>query len=149
MILDGDRLLRDLRLPYYTIAMLREMKVGDCYELFDVYGPSMFKNGDTELDPANASASIERIKGGYRLSAGWMLHIGKARRRGHMWAPGVTLKLLPGRKFELVPAKGADGEKVALAGLRLFIRINRLLTDLLPWPRRLVPRMMSACCCPP
>lgn len=124
MILDGDKLLRDLRLPYYTIAMLREMKLGDSYELFDVYGPSMFKG--VETDPANASARIEKVKGGYRLSALWMLHIGKAKRRGHMWSPGVTLKLLPGRKFELVPAKGTDGQQVAHGGLRLFIRINRL-----------------------
>ena len=124
MVIDGDKLLRDLRLPYYTIAMLRDMKLGDCYELFDVYGPSMFKGGDT--DPANAGARIEKVKGGYVLSGLWMLHIGKAQKRGHMWSPGVKLKLLPARKFELIPEKRADGEQVALAGLRLLIRICRL-----------------------
>lgn len=124
MIIDGDKLLRDLRLPYYTIAMLRDMRVGDSYELFDVYGPSMLPG--TDVDPANAGARIEKVKGGYALSALWMLHIGKAKKRGHMWVPAVKLKLLPGRKFELVPDKREDGEQVALAGLRLFIRICRL-----------------------
>mgnify|MGYP003597351062 CR=1 FL=1 len=120
MIIDGDKLLRDLRLPYYTIAMLRDMKHGDSYELFDVYGPAMHPG--TDADPANAGARIEKVKGGYVLSALWMLHIGKAQKRGHMWSPGVKLKLLPGRKFELIPEKRANGEQVALAGLRLFAR---------------------------
>lgn len=150
LIIDGDKLLRDLRLPYYTIAMLRDMKVGDSYELFQVYGPSMLPG--TGADPAYAGARIEKVKGGYELSALWMLHIGKATKRGHMWVPAVKLKLLPGRKFELVPDKRKDGEQVALAGLRLFIRICRLAHRLAVMAkasgakddaRKLLPTMMS------
>lgn len=111
--IDADKILNDLRLPYYTIAMLRDMKLGDDYQLFDVYGPSI-----AGADPANASASIEKIKGGYSLSAMWMLNIGNARRRGHMWVPTVTINLLPGRKFKIKQAN--------LNALRLFIRICRL-----------------------
>lgn len=124
MVIDGDKLLRDLRLPYYTIAMLRDMKVGECYELFDFYGPALPELGDA--GPANAGARIERVKGGFLFSALWMLHIGKAKRRGHMYAPGVKLKLLPGRKLEIVSERFEDGEQVAFAGLRLFVRICRL-----------------------
>lgn len=120
--IDGNKLLRDLRLPYFTIAMLREMKVGDYFELFDV---SMAVVKSEKEDYPTASARIERVKGGYSLSALWMLHVGKVKRRGHMFCPGVTLKLMPGRQFE-IPAKTQSEAEVSLAGLRLFIRIVRL-----------------------
>jgi hypothetical protein len=119
MIVDGDQLLRDLRLPYYTIAILRNMKVGDRFELFDVCGPSMFEGGD----PSSASAGIERVKGGHNLSALWMLHIGNARRRGHLWASGVKLKLLAGRRFEILTESDAGEAK---ATLQSFVCICRL-----------------------
>ena len=120
--IDGDKLLRDLRLPYFTIAMLREMKVGDYFELFDV---SMALGKSEKEDYPTASASIERVKGGYSLSAIWMLHVGKVKRRGHMFVPGVALKFLPGRKFE-IQAKDQNAAAMAIAGIRLFIRIVRL-----------------------
>lgn len=122
LCIDGDKLLRDLRLPYFTIAMLREMKVGDYFELFDV---SMYMEKSVNEDYPTASARIERVKGGYSLSALWMLHVGKVKKRGHMFVPGVTLKLLPGRKFE-IQAKDQNAAAVAIAGIRLFIRIVRL-----------------------
>ena len=120
--LDGDKLLRDLRLPYFTIAMLREMKVGDYFTLFDV---GMFVDMGDKEDCPTASAQIERVKGGYSLSALWMLHVGKVKRRGHMFVPGVTLKLMAGRQFE-IRAKDQSEAEVSIAGLRLFIRIVRL-----------------------
>lgn len=120
--LDGDKLLRDLRLPYFTIAMLREMKVGDYFELFDV---SRCVDMDDKEDYPTASARIERVKGGYSLSALWMLHVGKVKKRGHMFVPGVTLKLMPGRRFE-IRTRDQNEADVSIAGLRLFIRIVRL-----------------------
>lgn len=122
IVLDGNKLLRDLRLPYFTIAILREMKVGDYVELFDV---SMYVDNSDKQDYPNAGARIERVKGGYCLSALWMLHIGKVKKRGYMFCPGVTVKLMPGRKFE-IPAKDDGEADVSMAGLRLFIRIVRL-----------------------
>lgn len=122
LIIDGDRLLRDLRLPYWTISILRQMHVGDGYDLFDFYGPPM-GIGDDNL--SNTGARIERIKGGLFLSAGWMLHVGKAHKRGHMLCLDTKLVLLPNRKFE-VTHLGFSKEPVNLMGLRLFVRIVRL-----------------------
>jgi hypothetical protein len=121
VVIDGDKLLRDLRLPYFTIAMLRGMKLGASYELFDVYGPSL---GCSE--PASAGACIEKIKGGYMLSALWMLNVGKAKRRGHLWSPSVVLKLLPNRKFAVSDVFVSARRPISLDGLKLFVRIVRL-----------------------
>jgi hypothetical protein len=119
--IDGDRLLRDLRLPYFTMAKLREMKVGEVYELFDVYGPPMFPEGS---EATCAGASIERIKGGLCFNALWMLNVGrKGRKRPIMFVPSVVLKQVQKRNFELQVDKEAHHSH---HGLRLFVRIVRL-----------------------
>ncbi|WP_037586985.1 hypothetical protein [Stenoxybacter acetivorans] len=123
LLIDGDKLLRDLRLPYFTIAQLREMKVGDCYELFDVYEPGLWQ-GDMSAS-ANAFAAIERVYGSCRLSGLWLLNIGNAKRRGYLYVDEIRIKLLPNRTFELLPYR-QGGEQAALNGLRLFVRICRL-----------------------
>jgi len=125
--IDGDRLLRDLRLPYYSFAQLREMRVGDHYVLFDFTGPPVF--GLPGAEPSVAGATMERIRGGIRLTALWMLHVGRgARRRPHVVVPGITLQLLSGRQVRLIPDHdgGASEEpRRAGDGLRLFTRVVR------------------------
>lgn len=118
-LIDGNRLLRDLRLPYWTFAQLRDMRAGEAYNLFDVAGPPVF--GLPGGTPSEASASVERVPGGLVLSALWMLHVGaSAHRRAHVLVPGVRLAVRPGRQFAAV---GWDPS--ADNGLRLFIRVVR------------------------
>jgi hypothetical protein len=119
LAIDGDRFLKDLRLPYCTISSLRQMRVGDVFELMDFYGPPMFTDGE----PLSASASIERVRGGLRFSGLWMLHVGKTKLRGHMWCSGFEMVLRPSRKFEMV-------KETDIGHLKLFVRIIRLATRL-------------------
>lgn len=119
LVTDGDRFLKDLRLPYCTISSLRQMRVGDVFDLMDFYGPPMFTDGK----PQSASASVERVRGGLRFSALWMLHVGKTKLRGHMWCSGFVMVLRPGRKFEMV-------KETDIGHLKLFVRIIRLATRL-------------------
>ena len=89
--IDGDKLLRDLRRPYFTIAMLREMKVGDYFELFDV---SMALGKSEKEDYPTASARIERVKGGIQSEcnmdvARWEGQ--KARAHVRPWSESETL----------------------------------------------------------
>jgi hypothetical protein len=99
------------------------MRVGDSYELFDIYGPPL---GIRDDEPSNAGARIERIKGGFLLSALWMLHVGKAKKRGHMLCLDSKLILLPKRQFAVCNAIPNSKMPVNMSGLRLFVRVVRL-----------------------
>ncbi|TAG49758.1 MAG: hypothetical protein EAZ30_02680 [Betaproteobacteria bacterium] len=115
--LDGSRLLRDLRLPYYSIAIMREMRLGDERTLFDVY-TSRPMYDEVPDEHGSASAQIERVRGGFYLSALWMLPIGNHRSRGTLFCTGFAIRLLPNRRFAL--------EHKDVDNLRLFVRIVRL-----------------------
>ncbi len=121
--LDGNKLLRDLRLPHCTIALLRNMKIGDKYDLFDVSHAPMTQT-DRKYWPS-ASARVERVRGGYDLSALWMLEIGNMKRLGTIFVPGFRLKLAQGRVFE-AHVNGEDGADLLRSSLRLYILIVRL-----------------------
>lgn len=74
-------------------------------------------------EATNASAHIERVNGGFVVSALWMLHVGKAHRRGHMLT-SFSLKLLPGRRFSISSIPGGSSPLVTLS---IFVRIVRLM----------------------
>lgn len=43
LVIDGHSWMRMLRFPYYTVAKIRQMKVGEQLSLFDFVGPSGVK----------------------------------------------------------------------------------------------------------
>jgi hypothetical protein len=116
--IDANGLLRALRLPYWSFAALRSMRVGDSFTLFCFSGPPVF--GLEGGEPSTASACIERVHGGLNLSALWMLHVGRAAgRRTHVFVPDLRIAVRPGREFELFRQSPSDN------GLRLFTTVVR------------------------
>jgi hypothetical protein len=113
-MIDADWLLRKLRLPYYTVAKLRQMKLGEQLVLFNVLGPPMMN----DAVPSQARAVLTRVRGGINFGAVWNLHIGKASKRGHMYCLGTVFKLHPLRQISIV----TEGDS-----FKLFIKIFRLM----------------------
>lgn len=75
LLIDGHAWMKMLRVAYYTVAKIREMRIGDEISLFDFLGPP----------PTRARATITKHRGYCRLSVLWLLNVGKASRRGHIW----------------------------------------------------------------
>ncbi|MBN3780472.1 hypothetical protein G3O06_23445 [Burkholderia sp. Ac-20345] len=112
---DADPWLRRLGLPYYTLAILRDMRIDDEVVLFDYDGPCIVPGGDT---PGRVAALVERVKGQWRYEALWMIGVGKCNmRRGTIWTFG-TFKVEKGRRLSW-PEKD-------MAAMRLFERVVRL-----------------------
>jgi hypothetical protein len=81
IVVDGHKWMAMLRFPHFTVAALRDMRVGDELSMFEFLGPAMGGSGE----PAVALATISRARGKYQLEVAWMLHVGKVARRGHIW----------------------------------------------------------------
>ncbi|KWN79237.1 hypothetical protein WM24_27335 [Burkholderia ubonensis] len=115
VVVDGDRWLRRLGMPYFTLAILREMRVGDEVILLDYDGPSILPGGEP---PGRVGASIEKVRGGnWYFSALWMLHVGHATRRPHIFTFG-TFRVETGRRLSW---EGKD-----TGAMRSFERVVRL-----------------------
>ncbi len=122
-IVDADRWLRGTGLPYWTVAQLREMKVGDVLTLVDFKGP-----GITRGSLGSVRIAVERKHGFWSFDAIWLLYIGRnAYRRGTIWAPDVRFKLKPGRLLEFI------GDADASDSIRLMLRWCRHLAK---WAKR-------------
>jgi hypothetical protein len=130
--LDVDPFLRRTGLPYWTWAKLRQMRVGQEFELVNFVAPGILP----EVEGAVA-VTVERQRGGvFRLDAVWTAHLGKnAQRRGHLlvWA---HFKMLPGRKLELLPDKSATRPDSHLWCLRLIRVVLRRAALLARWAKR-------------
>lgn len=130
LLIPADPLLAAAGLPYYALAKIRNLRVGEGYTLVNFAAPGFC--GTT----ANVSATIVRERRGiYRLEAGWMAHLGKnAQRRGHLWS-WAFLRLKPGRQFELVQADG-PGPDVRRVSLRMVEKVLRRAVLLADWAKR-------------
>lgn len=112
MLIDADRWLRGTGLPYWTVAKLREMKVGEVLSLVDFEGP-----GITGALTGSARVVVERKRGYWSFSALWLLYVGRnAFRRGTLWAPDVHFRVKPGRTLEFIG--NDDGSDYILQVLR-------------------------------
>ncbi|WP_321874500.1 hypothetical protein [Burkholderia ubonensis] len=115
IVCDADPWLRRLGLPYYTLAILRDMRVGDEVVLFDYEGPCIVPGGDT---PGRVAAMVERVKGEWRFEALWMVGIGKNdKRRGTIWTFG---------RFKVEKSRRLSWPEKDMAAMRSFERIVRL-----------------------
>jgi hypothetical protein len=121
-LIDGNRMLRDLRLPYYTIAMMRQMKVGDRLVTFDWCSQqSLIGNGPQHW----GRSAIDRVRGGYLLIGGLMLEANQGTHLLDLMESGINLKLLPGRQFEMSPARGDSSDFSYWGRFKMLIQIYR------------------------
>lgn len=119
-VLDADEWMRGTGLPYWTVAALREMKVGDGLTILDFKGPGLSANHE-----GSVGVSVERKRGCWEFSALWLSEIGRnSRRRGHIFVPGARFKLLSGRKIEAMSSVDLDGMRL----VRLILRRSSTLT---------------------
>lgn len=121
IVFDGHDWAGRLRLPYWTIAKLREMRVGDELPIFEFFGPPMLEN----LGPSRVSCCVQREKGLWRLDVLWMAHIGKARKRGHIWS-WVNFHLGAGSMVTLLSEEGQDASELLRAEFQVR-RVCRLV----------------------
>lgn len=124
LLVDANLWLRRFRLPYWTLASLRKMPIGDVLLLTEFQAPGLVQG--TGL----AGVSVTRYRGYFQLEVVWTAHLGKnARRREHVWW-SMEFKLRPGRQLELLQQAWIDGD-FRMAGMRqaeVVLRRARLLS---------------------
>lgn len=139
LVIDGHDWMRMLRFPYFTVAKIREMKVGEELSMFEFAGPSGglgqgsnaagFSQG-SNLDYGSVGARITRMHGGkWMLEVIWMAHIGKALRRGHIWS-WVFFRLETGSIIRILPSSTDDdliqSEQLVRKVCRLVARLSKM-----------------------
>lgn len=127
VIVDADPWLRRARLPYWGLAQIRQLKVGEGIDLVHYQAP-LFSGREGVV-----SVSIERERGKYRMHVVWLSSIEKnrAKPRGHIWWE-FAFKLLPGRKFELIPERDSaipESLKRGLDVAALVLRRSDVLAE--------------------
>lgn len=122
IVRDADPWLRRLGLPYYTLSILLEMRVGDEVVLFDYDGPPIVPGATVR---GRGVARIERCRDGqWRYDALWMLGIGKLYQRGTIWTFGA-FKVQKFRRLSW-EVKDAEAMRVFEHVLRLSSRLARM-----------------------
>jgi len=132
LVIDGHDWMRMLRFPYFTVAKIREMKVGDELSMFEFVGPSGFKEG-SDAHPGHVGARIQRLHGKqWKLEVFWMAHVGKVFKRGHIWS-WVTFRLGAGSVICITPESAdhdlnylIDAEKMVRRVCRLVHRLSKM-----------------------
>lgn len=123
LIVDADPWLRRFRLPYWALARLRAMRVGDTLLLTEFEAPGLADGTGV------AGVCVTRLRGSFQMESVWTAHLGKnALRRGHLWW-SVSFKVLAGRRLALLQPEPWEGD-FRLAGLRqaaVVLRRSRML----------------------
>jgi len=132
IVLDADPLLRRFGLPYWALARMREMRVGDQLLLVNFDAPDVVTRGH-----GHVAVTLTRERGGlFHIEAGWLAHLGRnAQRRGHLWS-WAYFKILPHRKLELVQKGGAAGQDTRRRALQLVEVVMRRACALSRWAKR-------------
>ncbi|GIK74532.1 MAG: hypothetical protein BroJett021_35200 [Chloroflexota bacterium] len=124
LVFDGHEWMERLRLPYWTIAKMREMRVGDELPIFEFSGPPMSE----KIASTKVACHVQRAKGSWRLEVLWMAHVGKASKRGHIWS-WVDFRLGAGSAITLLSEPNKDKSHVLSAEFQVR-RICRLVDRL-------------------
>lgn len=126
LVADGHEWMQALRFPYFTIAKIREMKIGEELSMFAFDGPSRLKD-----DFSRAEATIKRLRGKWQIEVFWMLHIGKRQRRGDIWS-WCYFKLEPSSVIRILPESSENVnhlilcEKITRRVCRLAHRLSKM-----------------------
>lgn len=102
--IDAHDWVRTLRLEYYRVAQIRNLRVGEQFWIASFSGPGI----TPEVD-GHCEAYIERVRGGYRFNAIWTMRwTGKAT-RSHIMTYG-SFNLLSGNIIEFDAVKDVEAE---------------------------------------
>lgn len=124
LLINGHDWMKTLGLPLWTIAKMRDMRIGEELALFGFTGPAM----SPKTGPTMAHATVIRHRGGYRLEVFWMLHVGNAKRRGHIWS-WIDFVLEKGSTIRFVPERPGTPE-TTVAAIRASEKSVRLVCRL-------------------
>lgn len=124
VVIEMDKWMRGTGLPYWTVAAIREMKVGDSFIILDYTGPGL-----SPEHQGRVSVAIDREHGAWVFSALWLAQIGRnAHKRGHIFVSCARFKLIAHRRIEV-----SDGS--SLRGMHLVRLILRRSFALSRWAR--------------
>lgn len=127
IVFDGHDWMGRLRLPYWTIAKIREMRVGDELPIFEFSGPPMTER----IESTRVACHVRRARGAFLLEVLWMAHVGKASKRGHIWS-WVYFHLGTGSTVTLLGEEGKTESEILSAEssvrrvCRLVQRLQRM-----------------------
>jgi hypothetical protein len=117
---DAHDWMRQLRLPYWTVSILREMRVDDERHVLNVEGPAV----GNRSEPTVVRVIFSREPTGvWSYEALWTLSVGK-RVRPHVYTMG-HFKLHPGSIVELRPSYESMSREGTLKAARLLMLICR------------------------
>lgn len=102
--IDSHDWIRALRLEYYRVAQIRELRLGEQFWIGYFSGPGVSADAT-----GHCEAYIERIRGGYRFHAIWTVCMGKSR-RPHIMTSG-EFNLLPGNIIKFASENDLLAEK--------------------------------------
>ncbi len=109
---DAHDWIRGLRLEYWRVAQLRELRVGEQFWIAFFSGP-----GVTKSCKGHCEAYIERIRGGYRFAAVWTMNWTANARHAHVMTDGY-FNLLKGNVVEFQSERDVE----AVRSFRLVCR---------------------------
>ncbi|MHB1665899.1 hypothetical protein [Thiomonas sp.] len=136
---DSHHWVQQLRLPYYTVAQIRNLKRGERLSLVNVSGPPWQYGGPD----SRASAHVEKGYGFWELQAVWEIPAGQRAERRGTWGTGPLLFWLKKGNQIVTLADDAERWRQAKRMLRLCRRLahvaksrgeRRAYGDLLPYP---------------
>ncbi len=102
--IDAHDWIRALRLAYYRVAQIRELRLGEQFWIGYFAGPGVSPDAK-----GHCEAYIERIRGGYSFNAIWTVSTGKAS-RAHIMTFG-KFNLLPGNVIEFASSQDLAAER--------------------------------------
>jgi len=102
--IDSHNWIRALRLEYFHVAQIRELRLGEQFWIGYFLGP-----GVTPDTKGHCEAYIERVRGGYRFHAIWTICMGKSS-RPHIMTYG-EFNLLPGNIIKFASENDLAAEK--------------------------------------
>ena len=116
--IDSHSWIRSLRLEYWRVAQIRQLRVGEVFWIGFFDGPGVIPEVS-----GHCEACIERVKGGYEFMATWTIRMGKPL-RPHILTFG-DLNLLPGNIVKFKAEKDVQAERLFRTVCRYIAFIHR------------------------
>jgi len=119
--IDGHKWMKRLRLPYYWVAKLREMRVGDELIIGSFSGPGMGSK------PGKSTAYFRKETGKWFFEGGWLITLHRKQHPPHhIWASGY-FKLEKGSIITFLENTTPETEKSFVRICRYISWVNKSL----------------------